>query len=93
VPPGGVSLPNTISYLPEKLFVKHAEHWKQIEKPKDIEITEIHESSDSFFLSSFKGHLEGEVKVERVNESVIPLEKLGPNNPITFYFQGSMYED
>jgi hypothetical protein len=24
---------------------------------------------------------------------VIPLEKLGPNNPITFYHQGSFYED
>ena len=31
--------PNSISYLPERLFVKHAEHWKSIEKPKDIEIT------------------------------------------------------
>lgn len=24
---------------------------------------------------------------------MIPLEKLGPTNPITFYFQGSIYED
>lgn len=49
--------PNSISYLPERLFVKHAEHWKSIEKPKDIEITEIKESSDSFFLTPFKGHI------------------------------------
>lgn len=27
---------NTISYIPPKLFVKHAEHWKSLEKPKDI---------------------------------------------------------
>ncbi len=51
------------------------------------------ESSDSFFLSSFKGAVSGQVKVERVVEGVIPLAKLGPDNPITFYHQGSMYED
>lgn len=85
--------PNSISYLPERLFVKHAEHWKSIEKPKDIEITEIKESSDSFFLTPFKGHIEGKVKVERVQQNVIPLHKLGQDNPITFYQQGSMYED
>jgi hypothetical protein len=37
----GNPTPNTISYIPEKLHVKHAAHWKTIEKPKDIEITEI----------------------------------------------------
>jgi hypothetical protein len=85
--------PNTISYLPPKLEVQHAQHWKHLDKPKDIEITEVKEVSDSFFLSTFKGYLEGAVKVEKVKEAVIPLEKLGPTNPITFYHQGSMYED
>ena len=33
------------------------------------------------------------MKVERVGENVIPLHKLGQDNPITFYQQGSMYED
>jgi len=66
VGPEGIPAPNTISYIPEKLHVKHAAHWKTIEKPKDIEITEIKESSDSFFLTSFKGAITGQVKVERV---------------------------
>lgn len=33
------------------------------------------------------------MKVERVQENVIPLHKLGQDNPITFYQQGSIYED
>ena len=35
----------------------------------------------------------GECKVERVKEGVIPVDKLGPENPIVFYQQGSLYED
>lgn len=31
--------------------------------------------------------------MERVKQSVIPVEKLGPSNPITFYQQGTLYED
>ena len=50
---------NTISYIPQKLYVQHAQHWKNLDKPKDIEITEVKETSDSFYLSSFKGHIEG----------------------------------
>jgi hypothetical protein len=73
--------------------VKHAEHWKTLTKPKDIEITEIEDVSDSFFLTPSKGHISGNVKIERVQEPVIPVEKLGPTNPITFYHQGSFYED
>lgn len=33
---------NTISHIPVKLHVKDAAHWKQLEKPKNIEITELH---------------------------------------------------
>ena len=84
---------NTISYIPQKLYVQHAQHWKNLDKPKDIEITEVKETSDSFYLSSFKGHIEGQANVEKVKEQVIPLEKLGPTNPISFYQQGSFYED
>jgi hypothetical protein len=32
---------NSICYIPEKLFIKHAEKWKNLESPKDIEIAEI----------------------------------------------------
>lgn len=46
--------------------------------PKDIEISEIEESSDCFFISPFKGLIEGEVKIERTTDNVIPVHKLGP---------------
>ena len=51
-----------------------------MEKPKDIEITEISESSDSFYVTPFKGHISGNVEIERTEEMVIPLDKLGPQN-------------
>ena len=51
--------PNSISYLPERLQIKHAEHWQSVEKPKDIEISELKEPSDSFFQTSFKGKVSG----------------------------------
>ena len=92
-PPDAEGEINTISYIPPKLYVQHAQHWKHLEKPKDIEITEVKELSDSFFLSPFKGYIEGKPKIEKVKEQVIPLEKLGPTNPITFYQQGTLYED
>lgn len=85
--------PNGITYIPDRLQIKHAEKWKSVGLAKDIEITEVEESSDSFFVTPFKGHLEGEFKIERVNESVIPVHKLGPQNEIIFYKQGSIYED
>ena len=40
-PPEAPGQINTISFIPPKLFVQHAQHWKNIEKPKDIEITEV----------------------------------------------------
>ena len=71
---------NGISFIPDKLQIKHAEQWKNLEKPKNIEITEIQESSDSFYVTPFKGFLAGKVKVERTEEQVIPVHKLGPQN-------------
>lgn len=44
-------------------------------------------------MSPFKGHVGGDAHIERVEESVIPLDKLGPQNEIKFYHQGSLYED
>lgn len=73
--------------------VKHAAQWKNLKKPADIEITPLEASSCSFFISSFKGQLSANSKIQRVNEDVIPAHKLGPENPIKFYHQGSIYED
>lgn len=44
-------------------------------------------------MTPFKGKLIGECEIEKANESVIPVHKLGPENPIIFYKQGSIYED
>lgn len=86
-------VPNGISYIPPKLQIKHAEKWKAMEVSDKIEITQINESSDSFFVTPFKGLVGGNFKIERVEESVIPVHKLGPENEIKFYKQGSFYED
>jgi type 2A phosphatase activator TIP41 len=91
----GVVPPNHITYVPEKVEIKHAKHWKTLKKPTDIELTELEEVSDSFFVTPTKGTVSGStsIKVERVKEDVIPLHKLGANNPMVFYHEGCFFED
>lgn len=46
---------NNITYVPGKVEIKHAKHWKTLKKPKDIELTELEEVSDCFFMTPSKG--------------------------------------
>jgi hypothetical protein len=33
--------PNHIVFIPPKVEIKHAKHWKTLKKPTDIELTEL----------------------------------------------------
>jgi hypothetical protein len=67
----GIVPVNHITYIPQKMEIKHAKHWKTLKKPTDIHLTELEEVSDSFFVTPSKGTLSGEV---------IPAHKLGAHN-------------
>jgi hypothetical protein len=77
----GIVPVNHITYIPQKMEIKHAKHWKTLKKPTDIHLTELEEVSDSFFVTPSKGTLSGaNIKIERVKEEVIPAHKLGAHN-------------
>lgn len=85
---------NHITFIPPKVEIKHAKHWKTLKKPVDIELTELEEVSDSFFVTPFKGMVtSSHAKAQRVKEDVIPLHKLGAHNEMVFYHEGCLYED
>jgi type 2A phosphatase activator TIP41 len=95
--------PDSISMLPRDLKVANASHWQGRTIPKGSNFTDVNSElipasvcdfgNDWTYSTPYKGTIEstGPVQIQPTNES-IPLERLGPNNPILWGGEVIFYE-
>lgn len=94
--------PDAITFIPRDLKVSMAGHWENRVVPKDTAFLQdtsekaaapvFDSGSDWTFTTLYKGHFEGNVRTEETTQG-IPVERLGPDNPILWGGEVVFYED